>query len=93
MDANVLGRAAITFAFLVASLGVVTWRQSRAFEAHRSLADLRRQVSVVQAERVELERDIQVLLSRAHILPEAEALGLHTPSDMEQVIVRREGDS
>lgn len=93
MDANVLGRAALTFVFLVVSLGFVTWRQSRALEAHRALDELRREVSVAQAEQVELEREVQVLLSRAHILTEARALGMYTPSAVDQVIVARTGDS
>lgn len=93
MDATVLGRAAVTFAFLVCSLGFVTWRQSRAFEAHRALDDVRRQVAVAQAEKVELERDIQVLQSRARIVPVARALGMHTPTSDEQVILPREGVS
>lgn len=92
MDPTVLGRAAVTFAFLVCALGFVTWRQSRAFEAHRTLDELRRQVSVAQAEMVELDREIQVLRSRARIVPAAEMLGLHTPDASEQVILAR-GDS
>ena len=93
MDATVLGRAAVTFAFLVCSLGFVTWRQSRAFEAHRALDDVRRQVAVAHAEKVELERDIQVLRSRARIVPVARELGMHTPTSEEQVILPREGVS
>ena len=87
MDPTVLGRIAVTLACIVCSLGFVTWRQSRAFEAHRELDDVRRSVSVAQAERVELERDIQVLRSRARIVPEARALGMHTPDASEQIIL------
>lgn len=91
MDASTLGRAAVTFAFLVCSLGFVTWRQSRALEANRLLDDLRRQVSVAQAERVELEREIQVRRSRAWIVPAAAELGMHTPDASEQIILVKEG--
>jgi cell division protein FtsL len=87
MDPTALGRIAVTFACIVCSLGFVTWRQSRAFEAHRALDDVRRAVSVAQAEQVEIEREIQVLLSRARIVPEARALGMHTPGAAEQVIL------
>ena len=90
MDPTTLGRSALTFALLVCSLGFVTWRQSRALEANRELDDLRRQVSVSQAERVELEREIQALRSRARIVPEARALGMRTPAADEQVILTRE---
>lgn len=91
MDPAVLGRVAVTFACLVCSLGFVTWRQSRSLEANRLLDDLRREASVAQAESVERERQIEVLRSRARIVPEARRLGLHTPDATEQVILAREG--
>ena len=90
MDPTTLGRSALTFALLVCSLGLVTWRQSRAMEANRALDDLRRQVSVVQAERIEIQREIQVLRSRTRIVPAARDLGMHTPGAAEQVILTRE---
>ncbi|MDX1495517.1 MAG: hypothetical protein R3253_15725 [Longimicrobiales bacterium] len=90
MDPTLLGRAAVTFAFLVCSLGFVTWRQSRALEVFQELDEVRRQVSVAQAERVEMERQIQVLRSRARIVPAARELGLHTPEAEEQVYLARE---
>ncbi len=93
MDPTVLGRVAVTFAFFVGSLGFVTWRQSRALEANRLLDDVRREVSVAQAERVELERDVQVLGSRARILPAARRLGMYTPDASEQVILVTEAGS
>lgn len=93
MDPSVLGRTAVTFALLVCALGFVTWRQSRALEANRLLDDVRRQVSVAQAERVELEREIQVLRSRGHVVPAARRLGMHTPDASEQVILARDGVS
>jgi len=91
MDPSVLGRAAVTLAFFVSSLGFLTWRQSRALETHAELDDLLRQASVAQAERVELQRDIQVLQSRARIVPEARALGLHSPGAAEQVLLAMDG--
>ena len=90
MDPTLLGRAAVTFAFLVCSLGFVTWRQSRALEVHQELDEVRRQVSVAQAERVEMEREIQVLRSRARIAPAAAELGLRTPDASEQVYLVKE---
>lgn len=90
MDPTMLGRAAVTFAFLICSLGFVTWRQSRALEVHRELDELVRQVSVADAERMELEREVQVLRSRARIVPAARALGLRTPEASEQIILARE---
>ena len=37
MDPTLLGRAAVTFAVLVCSLGFLTWRQSRALEVFQEL--------------------------------------------------------
>lgn len=88
-DAAAVGRAALTFVLLMTSLGLVTWRQGRALEANRELDDLRRASSVARAEQVELEREIQVLLSRSRVVPAAEALGMHTPSATEQVVLGR----
>lgn len=93
MEAQVLGRAALTLAFLLLSLGFVTWRQSRAFEANRALDELRRQVSVAQAEQIELERDLQVRRSLGNIVTAAEAIGMVTPSAEQIVILGRGGGS
>jgi cell division protein FtsL len=93
MDARVLGRAAITFAVLMWSLGLVTWRQSRALEANRTLDELRRHVSVARAERVEIDRGIQTLRRRVRIVMEAEAMGMHTPDATEQVFLSAAGGS
>jgi cell division protein FtsL len=88
MNPSVLGRAATIVAFFVGSTGFVLWRQSRAFEANRALDDVRREVSIAQAERVDLGRQIQVLESRTRIVPEARTrLGMHTPDAAEQVIL------
>ena len=92
-DGATVGRAAVTFVILMTSLGFVTWRQSRALEANRTLDSLRREVSVARAEQVELEREIQVLMSRTRIVEAAEALGMHTPPATEQVVLTRRGDS
>jgi cell division protein FtsL len=77
---------------LLASLGLVTWRQSRALETLSRLDDVRRQTSVARSEWVELERRIQVLESRGRIVPAArERLGMHTPGARELVILPGEG--
>jgi hypothetical protein len=80
MDPAFLGRAAVTIAVLLGSLGLVTWRQSRALESLVEWDEVQRQVAVARAQVVELDRDIQVLTSRARVVPEARArLGMHTP--------------
>ncbi len=91
MDPAMVGRSAVTLAVLLASLGLVTWRQSRALETLARWDDLRRSTSVARAQVVELERDIEVLTSRARVVPEARArLGMHTPDGSELVILLAE---
>ena len=86
MDPATLGRGAVVFVVLLGALGMVTWRQSRALESLAFLDELHRQMSLASAERVELEREIQVLESRARVVPEARArLGMHIPEGVELV--------
>lgn len=81
-------RAGFALVALLGSLVMVPWRQSRAFEALAHLDELRRQTSVAEAERVDLERTIQVLESRARVVPDArDRLGMHTPATSELVIL------
>ena len=88
MDANLLGRATVTVAVLLGALAFVTWRQSRTFEALEGLEAVRRQTSIASAERVELERRIQFLESRARVVPEARRrLGMHLPDASELVFL------
>jgi cell division protein FtsB len=88
MDPAFLGRAAVTLAVLLGSLGFVTWRQSRALETLVAWDEVQRQVSVARAQVVELDREIQVLTSRARVVPEARRrLGMHTPDASELEIL------
>lgn len=93
MEAPVLGRVALTLVCLLLSLGLVTWRQSRAFEANQALDELRRQVSVAQAEQIELERDIQVRRSLGNIVAAAESIGMVTPHADQIVVLGKDGGS
>ena len=84
-------RAGFALVALLMALVMVPWRQSRAFEALANLDELRRQTSVAEAERVDLERTIQVLESRARVVPDArDGLGMHTPATSELVILPEE---
>jgi len=84
-------RAALAVLVLLGSLALVTWRQSRAFETAARLDEVRRQISVAEAEKVDLERHIQVLESRTHVVPAARArLGMHTATTSELVILTGE---
>ena len=84
-------RAGVVAVTLLGALGLVTWRQSRALEALAELDRVRQRISLARAERVELVRTIQVLESRARVVPEArERLGMHTPDATELVILAGE---
>jgi cell division protein FtsL len=88
MDANVVGRLVVAFAVLLSALAMVTWRHSRSLESLAALDDVRRQTSVAMAERVELEREVQVLVSRQRVVPAArERLGMHMPARGELVML------
>ncbi len=81
-------RAALAVVVLLVSLGLVTWRQSRTFEALGLLDEIRRETSVAEAELVDLERSVQVLESRARVVPEArERLGMHIAVSTQLVIL------
>lgn len=87
-------RAIFAVVALLGSLGLVTWRQSRAFESMTHLDQVRRQISVAESERIELKRTIEVLESRARVVPEArDRLGMHTPATSELVILPGEVSS
>jgi cell division protein FtsL len=83
---------ALASAALLAALSLVAWRQTRAVEALAELDRVRRETSLVMAERSELVRRVQVLESRGRVVPEARArLGMHTPDASQVVILFGEG--
>lgn len=79
---------ALAFAGFLGSLSLVTWRQSRAFDALADLDRVRREHSLAEADRAELVRRIQHLESRGRVVSEARSrLGLHIPDDTERVFL------
>ena len=58
---------ALAVAALLAALSLVTWRQSRSHEVLAELDQLRREASLVLAERTDLERRVLFLESRGQI--------------------------
>ncbi|HSJ24377.1 MAG TPA: cell division protein FtsL [Longimicrobiales bacterium] len=77
-------RMSVAFALLFSSLALVVWRQSRALEELRGLDAVRGERVVLQAERSELQREIQWLESRSRIAAvAAQRLGLRTPGSDE----------
>ena len=84
-------RAALAIAALLAALSLVAWRQARAFEALGELDQVRRQISLAEAERAELYRRLQYLESRGRVVPAArERLGMKTPEASEIVMLNGE---
>ena len=81
-------RAGVAVTALLSALGLVIWRQGRALQELAQLDEAKRDRSMLIAERADLERKIQVLESRAHVVPEArERLGMRTPAAAEMVIL------
>jgi cell division protein FtsL len=82
----------IACALLFASLSLVVWRQSRALEEVRALDEARSRRALLEAERTQLQREIQRLESRARIVAVAGSrLGLRVPSAREIVILQEPG--
>lgn len=80
----------LAVSLLVGALSLVTWRQARVREVLAELDDLRREISLVEAERGELEERIRFLESRGRVVPAArERLGMKTPSSSEIVLLNR----
>lgn len=73
-------KVAFCVAVLLASLSLVAWRQSRAFEAMGALEEIRRETALAESERAELETRLRLLESRGWVVPEArERLDLRLP--------------
>ncbi len=81
---------ALGFSGLLSALSLVTWRQSRAFEALADFDGVERALSLAESERADLLRRIEGLDSRTRISSIAqERLGMHRPTDSEMVLLSR----
>jgi cell division protein FtsL len=79
---------ALAVAALLTALSLVTWRQARVREALADVAELRREMSLADAEQAELKRRIQTLESRGRVVAEArERLDMRTPNAGEIVLL------
>jgi cell division protein FtsL len=79
---------ATAVAALLGSLSFVAWRQARAIEALEHLDDLRREVTLGEAEETDLLREVHFLESRGRVVPEAESrLGMRLPEAGEVIIL------
>ena len=83
-----VAHATVAVLVLLTALGLVVWRQGRALAGLAELDDARQEKGLLIAERAELERRVQVLGSRARVVPEARrVLGMRTPGAAEIVIL------
>jgi hypothetical protein len=81
-------RMGVAFTLLFTSLSLVVRRQSRALEELRALDAVRSERAVLQAQRSELQREIQWLESRARVVRDAGArLGLRGATEAEMVFL------
>jgi len=79
---------------VLASLAVVTWRQTVGVSREHALRATQAERAIVDAEQMELERRIQALSTRTRVVRVArERLGLHLPGDDEIVLLPIEADS
>jgi len=68
--------------FLVTTIVVVA-RQASAYRVARRLHDLQEKQTTLESRRADLEHSIRDASSRRTLVPVAERLGLHQPSDSE----------
>jgi hypothetical protein len=82
---------AMATAILLASLSLVAWRQARALEALEGGDGLQRELTLGEAEKLDLERQIDFLGSFGRVVPEArERLGMHIAGAGEAIILTGE---
>jgi cell division protein FtsL len=81
-------RVSMAVVTLLGSLGLVTWRQSRALETLARLDELQLETSLAEAERGQLNGAIQALESRVRVVPAArDRLGMHLAATEEMVFL------
>lgn len=82
---------ALSVALLLASLSLVTWRQSRARAGLARLDEIERERSLAESELAELRGRVQHLESRSRVVSAGRELGLHIPAASEIQLLRRPG--
>jgi hypothetical protein len=74
-------------ALFLAIAVIVQTRQLKAFAVAKQLGDLKDRHRTLDGVRADLERQISEASSRRVLLPRAEALGLHVPTDAEEAVL------
>ena len=81
-------RLALAFTALLGAMIIVVNRQSHAFKVLRALDQARTDRAIHEAQRSELNRNIEYLESRTRVVAEAvRRLGMHVPSSDEMVFL------
>ena len=78
----------LMLAFLVITGGVIL-RRTFGISGARELLDLEAKRAALVNDKLRLEGEIRSASSRAHLLPVAERLGLHVPSDSMVIPISR----
>ena len=71
----------------LAVAAIVETRQLKAYAVAKQLGDLRDRHRTLDGVRADLERQISEASSRRVLLPKAESLGLHVPTDAEEAVL------
>jgi hypothetical protein len=74
-------------ALFLAVAVIVETRQLKAYAIAKQLGDLRDRHRTLDGVRADLERQISEASSRRVLLPKAESLGVHVPTDAEEAVV------
>lgn len=74
-------------ALFLAIAVIVQTRQLKAFAVAKQLGDLKDRHRTLDGVRADLERQISEASSRRVLLPRAESLGLHVPTDAEEAVL------
>ena len=80
--------AGVLIAFVFVSAAVVA-RRSYGYREGLELTALQRRKGNLESERVRLDQEIRNASSRARLLPVAERLGMHMPTESEIVVLER----
>ena len=75
--------------FVLVSAAVVA-RRSYGYRVGLELTALQRRKANLESERVRLDQEIRTASSRARLLPIAERLGMHMPSERQIVVLKRQ---
>lgn len=80
--------AATLIGFVLISAAVVA-RRSYGYRVGLEVTALQRRKANLESERVRLDQEIRNASSRARLLPIAERLGMHMPSETQIVVLQR----